>query len=123
MGAEIVSEHGFLVARTDGLRGASITLDYPSVGATENLMMAAVLARGTTAIDNAAREPEIADIAGFLNAMGARVEGAGTSTVEIEGVDGLTATEHVTMPDRIEAGTWAAAAVASRGEVTIGNCT
>ena len=121
MGAEIGSEHGFLVAETSGLRGASITLDYPSVGATENLMMAAVLARGTTAIDNAAREPEIADIAAFLVAMGARIEGAGTSTIEIEGVDSLVGAEHATIPDRIEAGTWAAAAVATRGDVTLEN--
>jgi UDP-N-acetylglucosamine 1-carboxyvinyltransferase len=121
MGAEIGSEHGFLVAETTGLRGASITLDYPSVGATENLMMAAVLARGTTAIDNAAREPEIADIADFLVSMGARIDGAGTSTIEVDGVDGLVATEHATIPDRIEAGTWAAVAVATRGEVVIDN--
>jgi UDP-N-acetylglucosamine 1-carboxyvinyltransferase len=119
MGAQIGSEHGFLVAETRGLRGAAITLDYPSVGATENLMMAAVLARGTTAIDNAAREPEIADIARFLAAMGARIEGAGSSTIEIEGVDELTPADHVTIPDRIEAGTWAAAAVATRGDVTL----
>jgi UDP-N-acetylglucosamine 1-carboxyvinyltransferase len=121
MGAEIGSEHGFLVAETPGLRGASITLDYPSVGATENLMMAAVLARGTTSIDNAAREPEIADIADFLGAMGARIEGAGTSTIEIEGVDSLVGAEHATIADRIEAGTWAAAAVATRGDVTLEN--
>lgn len=121
MGAEISSEHGFLVASTPGLRGAAITLDYPSVGATENLMMAAVLARGTTAIDNAAREPEIADIAMFLAAMGARIDGAGTSTIEIEGVDALEPAEHTTIPDRIEAGTWAAAAVATRGDVTLEN--
>lgn len=121
MGAEISSEHGFLVASTPGLRGAAITLDYPSVGATENLMMAAVLARGTTAIDNAAREPEIADIALFLAAMGARIDGAGTSTIEIEGVDALEPAEHTTIPDRIEAGTWAAAAVATRGDVTLEN--
>ena len=119
MGAQIGSEHGFLVAETRGLRGAAITLDYPSVGATENLMMAAVLARGTTAIDNAAREPEIADLARFLAAMGARIEGAGSSTIEIEGVDELTPADHVTIPDRIEAGTWAAAAVATRGDVTL----
>jgi UDP-N-acetylglucosamine 1-carboxyvinyltransferase len=81
MGARIESEHGFLVAAADGLSGASITLDYPSVGATENLMMAAVAADGTTVIDNAAREPEIADIADFLVAMGARIDGAGTSTI------------------------------------------
>ena len=121
MGAEIGSEHGFLVARTTGLRGAAITLDYPSVGATENLMMAAVLARGTTAIDNAAREPEIADIADFLVSMGARIEGAGTSTIEVDGVDSLAAAEHVTIPDRIESGTWAAAAVATRGDVVLDN--
>lgn len=119
MGAEIGSEHGFLVAETRGLHGAAITLDYPSVGATENLMMAAVRARGTTVIDNAAREPEIADIARFLGAMGARIEGAGTSTVEIEGVDELISADHVAIPDRIEAGTWAAAAVATRGDVTL----
>ena len=121
MGADIVSEHGFLVASTSGLRGAPITLDYPSVGATENLMMAAVLARGTTVIDNAAREPEIADIADFLEAMGARIGGAGTSTIEIEGVDALEPAEHITIPDRIETGTWAAAAVATRGDVTLEN--
>jgi UDP-N-acetylglucosamine 1-carboxyvinyltransferase len=121
MGAEIGSEHGFLVAATSGLRGAAITLDYPSVGATENLMMAAVLARGTTAIDNAAREPEIADIADFLVAMGARIEGAGTSTLEIDGVGSLSPADHVTIPDRIETGTWAAAAVATRGDVTLEN--
>lgn len=119
MGAEIGSEHGFLVAETRGLHGAAITLDYPSVGATENLMMAAVRARGTTVIDNAAREPEIADIARFLGAMGARIEGAGTSTVEIEGVEELIPADHVAIPDRIEAGTWAAAAVATRGDVTL----
>jgi UDP-N-acetylglucosamine 1-carboxyvinyltransferase len=120
MGAEISSEHGFLVARTSGLRGASITLDYPSVGATENLMMAAVRATGTTVIDNAAREPEIADIAAFLVAMGARIDGAGTSTVVVEGVDDLVEpAEHTTIPDRIETGTWAAAAVATQGDVTI----
>jgi UDP-N-acetylglucosamine 1-carboxyvinyltransferase len=121
MGAEIGSEHGFLVAETGGLRGAAITLDYPSVGATENLMMAAVLARGTTVIDNAAREPEIADIADFLVTMGARIGGAGTSTIEIEGVGSLSPGDHVTIPDRIEAGTWAAVAVATRGDVTLEN--
>jgi UDP-N-acetylglucosamine 1-carboxyvinyltransferase len=119
MGAEVSSEHGFLVARTSGLRGASITLDYPSVGATENLMMAAVRATGTTVIDNAAREPEIADIAAFLTEMGARIEGAGSSTIEIEGVAGLEPAEHTTIPDRIETGTWAAAAVATCGDVTV----
>jgi UDP-N-acetylglucosamine 1-carboxyvinyltransferase len=120
MGARIEAEHGFLLARADdGLRGASITLDYPSVGATENLLMAAVAARGTTSIDNAAREPEIADLARFLGEMGARIRGAGSATIEIDGVDVLSPAEHVVIPDRIEAGTWAAAAVATRGDVTL----
>jgi UDP-N-acetylglucosamine 1-carboxyvinyltransferase len=120
LGAEIHSEHGFVIAEAPhGLRGAVITLDYPSVGATENLMMAAVTARGTTVIDNAAREPEIADTAVFLRAMGARVDGAGTSTIQVEGVDGFTPAEHTTIPDRIEAGTWAAATVATRGDVVL----
>ena len=119
MGAEVRSEHGFLVAETTGLRGAAITLDYPSVGATENLMMAAVIARGTTVIDNAAREPEIADLASFLAAMGAHIDGAGTSTIEVEGVDALVPADHATIPDRIETGTWAAVAVATGGEITL----
>jgi UDP-N-acetylglucosamine 1-carboxyvinyltransferase len=119
MGADIRLEHGFLSGTTDGLRGASITLDYPSVGATENLLMAAVAARGTTTIDNAAREPEIVDLGSFLTSMGARIEGAGTTTIEIDGVEGFHATEHRVVPDRIEAGTWAVAACATRGDVTI----
>ncbi|MGZ8570764.1 MAG: UDP-N-acetylglucosamine 1-carboxyvinyltransferase [Actinomycetota bacterium] len=120
MGADIAFEHGFVVAAApNGLRGAVLTLDYPSVGATENLMMAAVAARGTTVIDNAAREPEIADTASMLVAMGARVDGAGTSTIEIHGVDGFEPVEHRTIVDRIESGTWAAAAVATQGDVTI----
>ncbi|MGZ8578783.1 MAG: UDP-N-acetylglucosamine 1-carboxyvinyltransferase, partial [Actinomycetota bacterium] len=120
MGADIAFEHGFVVATApNGLRGAVLTLDYPSVGATENLMMAAVAARGMTVIDNAAREPEIADTASMLVAMGARVDGAGTSTIEIHGVDGFEPVEHRTIVDRIESGTWAAAAVATQGDVTI----
>jgi UDP-N-acetylglucosamine 1-carboxyvinyltransferase len=121
MGAAVRSEHGFLVADAPSLRGATITLDYPSVTATENLLLAGVLARGTTVIDNAAREPEIADLADFLVSMGANVHGAGSSTVVIDGVDGLHAADHDAVPDRIEAGTWAAAAVATRGDVTIEN--
>jgi UDP-N-acetylglucosamine 1-carboxyvinyltransferase len=121
MGASVHTEHGFLVARASSLHGASITLDYPSVTATEHLMMAAVIARGTTAIDNAAREPEIADLAACLQEMGARIESAGSSTIEIEGVDGLRPARHFAVADRIEAGTWAAAAVATRGDVTIEN--
>ena len=120
MGATITLEHGFVHADAPhGLRGAVLTLDYPSVGATENLMMAAVAARGTTVIDNAAREPEIADIASFLAALGARIEGAGSSTIEIEGVDAFAPASFRTMPDRIEAGTWATAAVATLGDVTV----
>jgi UDP-N-acetylglucosamine 1-carboxyvinyltransferase len=119
MGARIESEHGFLVAAADGLSGASITLDYPSVGATENLMMAAVAADGTTVIDNAAREPEIADLARFLGSMGAKIRGAGSATIEIQGVSSLEPAEHTVIPDRIEAGTWAAAAVATRGDVRL----
>jgi UDP-N-acetylglucosamine 1-carboxyvinyltransferase len=119
MGARIDAEHGFLVARTDGLTGASITLDYPSVGATENLMMAAVTADGVTVIDNAAREPEITDLAAYLAAMGAGIRGAGSATIEVEGVGTLRPAEHTVIPDRIEAGTWAAAAVATRGDVVL----
>jgi UDP-N-acetylglucosamine 1-carboxyvinyltransferase len=120
MGADIRLEHGFIHAEAPhGLRGTLITLDYPSVGATENLMMAAVAARGTSVIDNAAREPEIADVAEFLSAMGAVVDGAGTSTIEVRGVNGFEAVEHRTIPDRIEAGTWAVAACATRGDVTL----
>jgi len=121
MGATFRSEHGYLVAEAPALRGASITLDYPSVTATENLLLASVLARGTTVIDNAAREPEIADLALFLTTMGAQVDGAGSSTIEVQGVDELRGAEHTAVPDRIEVGTWAAAAVATLGDVTIGN--
>jgi UDP-N-acetylglucosamine 1-carboxyvinyltransferase len=121
MGATFWPEHGYLVADAPNLHGASITLDYPSVTATENLMLAAVRARGMTVIDNAAREPEVADLALFLTTMGARIDGAGTSTIEIQGVDGLRAADHTAVPDRIEVGTWAAGAVATLGDVTIDN--
>jgi len=119
MGAEIHSEHGFLLATAVELRGAAITLDYPSVGATENLLMAAVAARGTTVIDNAAREPEITDLAMFLTQMGARIGGAGTSTLEIDGVDTFVPAIHTVVADRIETGTWAMAAVATRGDIEL----
>ena len=119
MGAEIHSEHGFLLATAPELRGAAITLDYPSVGATENLLMAAVAARGTTVIENAAREPEITDLAAFLKQMGARIGGAGTSTLEIDGVDSFAPAGHTVIADRIETGTWAMAAVAPRGDVEL----
>jgi UDP-N-acetylglucosamine 1-carboxyvinyltransferase len=119
MGAEISSEHGFVIARAERLRGASVVLEFPSVGATENILNAAVLAKGTTVIDNAAREPEIANIAEMLNAMGARVSGAGSSTIEIEGVEELRPVTHHTVPDRIVAGTWAYAAAITRGDVLV----
>lgn len=119
MGARFWSDHGFLVAETGGLRGAVISLDYPSVGATENVMMAAVAARGTTVIENAAREPEIDDLAAFLTAMGARIDGAGTTTIEIQGVDAFEPVRHRVIPDRIEAGTFAIAACATQGHVVL----
>ncbi len=119
MGAEIHVEHGFVLAQAPDLRGASIWLDFPSVGATENLMTAAVLAKGTTVIDNAAREPEIVDLCRMLVSMGAQIEGIGSSTLEITGVEGLRPTTHDAVADRIVAGTWAIAAVATRGDVTV----
>ncbi|SHF66901.1 UDP-N-acetylglucosamine 1-carboxyvinyltransferase [Jatrophihabitans endophyticus] len=119
MGTEISIQHGFVVAEARELRGASIWLDFPSVGATENIMTAAVLAKGTTVIDNAAREPEIVDLCRMLVAMGAQIDGIGTSTLEITGVDGLSGTTHDAVPDRIVAGTWAMAAVATRGDITV----
>ncbi|GAB4103038.1 UDP-N-acetylglucosamine 1-carboxyvinyltransferase [Micromonospora taraxaci] len=120
MGAEISGEHGFVIASAPhGLRGADIVLDFPSVGATENLVMAAVLAQGTTMIDNAAREPEIVDICTMLNQMGARIAGAGTSTLRITGVPGLRPVRHATVGDRIVAGTWAFGAAMTRGDVTV----
>ncbi len=120
MGADITGEHGFVIASApSGLRGATIWLDFPSVGATENLLMAAVLANGTTEIDNAAREPEIVDICGMLTDMGARIDGAGTSTLRIEGVDELRPVRHATVGDRIVGGTWAFGAAMTRGDVTV----
>ena len=121
MGATVDIEHGFLIASAPRLAGAVVWLDFPSVGATENLLMAATLAKGSTVIDNAAREPEIVDLATMLSAMGAQITGAGSSTLEVEGVDALTPTEHVTVPDRIAAGTFAIAAAATRGDVTVRN--
>lgn len=120
MGAEVTSEHGYLIARADsGLHGATVWLDFPSVGATETLLMAAVTARGRTVVDNAAREPEIVDICTMLVEMGASIEGIGSSTLEIEGVEGLTPVAHATVADRIVAGTWAVAAVMTRGDITV----
>ncbi|MGH8860724.1 MAG: UDP-N-acetylglucosamine 1-carboxyvinyltransferase, partial [Jatrophihabitantaceae bacterium] len=119
MGAEIHVEHGYVLAEASDLRGAQIWLDFPSVGATENIMTAAVLAKGTTVIDNAAREPEIIDLCRMLIAMGAQIDGVGTSTLEITGVEQLHPTTHHAVADRIVAGTWAMAAVATRGDVTV----
>jgi UDP-N-acetylglucosamine 1-carboxyvinyltransferase len=121
MGATIENEHGFIVAKAKQLTGATIWLDFPSVGATENLVMAAVLADGRTEIDNAAREPEIVDLCEMLQQMGAQIDGAGTSTVVIHGVDELRPVSHVTVPDRIVAGTWAMAAAMTQGDITVLN--
>jgi UDP-N-acetylglucosamine 1-carboxyvinyltransferase len=120
LGAVVDIEDGALVARCSGrLQGAAIWLDFPSVGATENLLMAGVLAKGTTVIDNAAREPEIADLCAMLTAMGARIDGVGGSTLLIEGVEDLHPAAHRTVPDRIVAGTYAIAAVMTGGDVLI----
>jgi len=119
MGADISGEHGFVIATAPRLHGASIWLDFPSVGATENLLMAAVLADGRTQIDNAAREPEIVDICTMLIEMGAHVEGAGTSQLVIEGVRHLHPVDHRTIGDRIVAGTWGFGAAMTRGDVTV----
>ncbi|MFD1367563.1 UDP-N-acetylglucosamine 1-carboxyvinyltransferase [Actinoplanes sichuanensis] len=120
MGAEISGEHGFVIASAPGgLHGAKIWLDFPSVGATENILMAAVLAKGVTEIDNAAREPEIVDICDMLTAMGAKIEGAGSSTLIVEGVEALKPVRHQTIGDRIVGGTWAFASAMTRGDVTV----
>ncbi len=120
LGATVRIEHGFVMARAPhGLTGANIWLDFPSVGATENITMAAVLARGTSIIDNVAREPEIVDLCHLLTGMGAKIDGIGTSTLHIEGVDRLSPVEHTTVPDRIVTGTWAIAATMTRGDITI----
>jgi len=122
LGADVELDHGFIKASApDGLRAAEVNFEYPSVGATENVMMAAVLAEGVTIIENAAREPEISALAGFLNSMGARVVGAGTGRLVIEGVQGLYPTEWTVMPDRIEAGTFLMATAATGGDVTVTN--
>lgn len=121
LGANVVMDHGFVEAKTDRLKGSKLYLDFPSVGATENIMMAAVLAEGTTIIENAAEEPEIVDLANFLNEMGADVRGAGTNTIRIKGVKELKATEHDVIPDRIEAGTFMVAAAMTKGDITIEN--
>jgi UDP-N-acetylglucosamine 1-carboxyvinyltransferase len=120
LGATVHVNHGYLIAEaTGGLHGGDIRLGFPSVGATENILMAAVLAEGRTTVSNAAREPEIVDIAAFLSEMGARIEGAGTSVIEVEGVSTLKAVSHKVVPDRIAAGTWAFAAATTGGDVEV----
>ena len=119
LGARMEIEHGAVVGEADQLLGAEIALEFPSVGATENILMAAALAKGTTIIENAAREPEIIDLSTMLNQMGAVVDGAGTSIVTIEGVDQLNPTSHRTIGDRVVAGTWAYAAAITRGSVQV----
>jgi UDP-N-acetylglucosamine 1-carboxyvinyltransferase len=119
MGANITLGHGYIEAYADKLKGDSIYLDFPSVGATENIMMAACLAEGMTIIENAAEEPEIVDLSNFLSKMGAVIKGAGTDTIRIEGVKYLKGTTHTAIPDRIEAGTFMMAAAATRGDVLV----
>lgn len=120
LGAKAHIEHGYVIAEApDGLTGADVSLDFPSVGATENIMTAAVLAKGRTTIDNAAREPDLVDLGEFLVSMGAKIEGLGTPTITIDGVRELKPTEHTTLPDRIITGTWAFAAAMTRGDITI----
>lgn len=122
LGATIKNDHGSVEAVCDGkLQGATIYLDFPSVGATENIMMAATLAEGQTIIQNAAEEPEISDLANFLNKMGANIKGAGTDTIRITGVESLGGARHTIIPDRIEAGTYMAAAAITKGELRIEN--
>jgi len=120
LGAKARSEHGFVIATApNGLTGTDIALDFPSVGATENLMTAAVLASGVTTIDNAAREPDVVDLGEYLIAMGANISGLGTPKITITGVEKLTPATHATLCDRIVAGTWAFAAVMTQGDITV----
>lgn len=122
MGAKLFSHHGYIEGEVTRLSGTRILLEFPSVGATENLILAGVTAEGTTTIENAAREPEVQDLARFLSACGGRIVGAGTPTVTIEGVEKLSPTTHEIVPDRVEAGTYAIAAAATRGDVTLNGC-
>ena len=122
LGAKIEIRHGYIEAEANGLRGASITFDIPTVTGTENLMMAAVMAKGKTTLQNAAMEPEVMELADVLNKMGAKIKGAGTSVIEIEGVKSLHAIEHTVIPDRIEAGTLMVAAGLTRGNIKILRC-
>jgi len=121
LGAEITQERGYVQAKADKLIGAKVYLDFPSVGATENIMMAGVLAEGQTVIENAAVEPEVVDLANYLNAMGALIRGAGTDTIKIVGVPSLRGVTHSIIPDRIEAGTFMAAAAITGGDLYLEN--
>lgn len=118
LGATFENAHGYVEGRAEGLLGATVMLEFPSVGATENVMMAAVRAKGQTVIENAAREPEISDLATFLNRMGAQIRGAGSPTITIEGVDTLRSVDHTVVSDRIEAATYLAAVGVAGGEIT-----
>jgi UDP-N-acetylglucosamine 1-carboxyvinyltransferase len=122
LGAQVEIEHGYVVARAKRLKGAQIYFDTVTVTGTENLIMAAVLAEGETVLENAAREPEVVDLANALNRMGARIEGAGTDVVRIRGVERLRPMDHVVVPDRIEAGTFVIAAAITRGTIAIRHC-
>ena len=121
LGATFELRRGYIEARTEGLHGADITLDFPSVGATENILMAAVVAKGATVIDNAAREPEVADLCNFLNSMGASIEGVGSPTLYVHGVPqrDLSAADHAVVPDRVQAATYLAAVAVCQGEVVV----
>nr|WP_092068207.1 UDP-N-acetylglucosamine 1-carboxyvinyltransferase [Dendrosporobacter quercicolus]NSL46999.1 UDP-N-acetylglucosamine 1-carboxyvinyltransferase [Dendrosporobacter quercicolus DSM 1736]SDL72057.1 UDP-N-acetylglucosamine 1-carboxyvinyltransferase [Dendrosporobacter quercicolus] len=121
LGAKVKESYGYIEAEAGVLTGAEIQFDFPSVGATENAMMAAVMAKGTSIIRNAAREPEIVDLQDFLNKMGAKVAGAGTDTIKIEGVTKLFPAEHIIMPDRIQAGTFLIAGAITQGDITVDN--
>lgn len=121
LGAKIIYGHGCIEAVSGGLKGSQIYLDFPSVGATENLIMAACLARGNTIIENAAEEPEIVDLVNFLNAMGARIKGAGTKIIRVEGVPSLGGAVHTVIPDRIEAGSFLTAAAITGGDILVDN--
>lgn len=122
LGAEIDLDSGYIHAKAKRLKGANILFEFATVGGTENVMMAATLAEGTTIIENAAKEPEIVDLANYLIKMGAKISGAGSSIIRIEGVDRLKAVEHTVIPDRIEAGTLVIAGAMAGGEVTVENC-
>lgn len=121
MGVEVKEEHGYISCRTNGLKATDMTLDFPSVGATENMMLAACLAKGTTYIRNVAREPEIKDLQDFLNGMGAKIKGAGSNTIVVEGVKQLQEVQHSVIPDRIETGTYLCMVAATMGNAELTN--